>query len=162
MVSKNKAEVKLGTGKAWRSSWTETFSFYHHADSCPVESRGETKRLNSTKPCFPPRALETRMSHPPWGGCFYRLVAFDPFALRLANLPAQSLKKIWKGKQRGLYWEWCSWTAGVVSERKNFYYHVDIKSRERGTLFHKTGWNVAFYFRNVTVQPLWKTFLESH
>lgn len=65
-------------------------------------SLGETNRLKSTKPCFPPRGIETRMSHLPRGGCFYRLVAFDPFALRLANLPVLKSKKIWRGKQRGL------------------------------------------------------------
>ncbi len=65
-------------------------------------SLGGTKRLKSTKlishlgdwkpgcPIYPEVAASTGL----W--------PLTPFALRLANLPVQGLKKIWEGKQRGL------------------------------------------------------------
>lgn len=51
-------------------------------------------------------------------------------ALRLANLSVQRLKKSGKGNKEGLYWEWCSWTAGALSDIRNLYNHLDIKSCE--------------------------------
>ena len=114
----------------------------------------ETNRLKSTKPCFPPRGMETRMSHLPWGGCLYRRVAFDPFALRLANLPVLKSKKIWKGKQRGLIlrvMQLDSWS--LVGEKDLLLPCGHKKLWERNFISQKWAkcsmvWGEVFYFKS--------------
>lgn len=93
--------MQVRDGKVWCVSFTETFTFHHHADSCPVKSKKD-KKTQEHKACFPPRGLETRMSHLPWGGCFYRLVAFDLLCLETCKSACPKIEKIWEGKQRGL------------------------------------------------------------
>lgn len=70
-----------------------------------------------------PEGLETRMSHPPRGDCFYRPVTSDPsFALRLANQLRPTIaegrkKHVEKGKQRGLIlrvMQLDSWSPAVM------------------------------------------------
>ena len=138
--------------------WSTHFFFFFFCITVQTHvllSIGGTKRLTSTKPSFPPRGLKTRMSHLPWGACFYRPVTLDPFLpwdLQICPSRGWKKKKSGKGNKEDLYWEWCSWTAGASSDRKNFYHHVDIKSCERGTLFHRNGGEMwrgegeAFYF----------------
>lgn len=127
------------------TSFLDLNSFFITMQTHVLLSLGGTKRLNSTKPRFPPGGLETRMSHLPWGCCFYRLVAFDPLLpwdLQIC-LSKDWEKKIWKGKQRGLIlsvMQLDSWSL------------VDIKSCERRTLFYKQGWNVACRGRGLFLQ----------
>lgn len=101
MTCNSSGKVKDGKHMTRFLDWN--IHFFITVQTHVLLSLAGTKRLNCTKPLFPPMGLETRMSHLPWGGCFYiSLWPLTPFALRLANVPVQRLKKIWKGKQRGL------------------------------------------------------------
>lgn len=53
----------------------------------------ETTRITKTKPSFTPKGMETRMSHLPWGGCFHKLVAFDPFRLETCKSACPKMEK---------------------------------------------------------------------
>lgn len=122
------------------TSFLDLNSFFITMQTHVLLSLGGTKRLNSTKPRFPLGGLETRMSHLPWGGCFYRLVAFDPLLPWVLQI---CLSEDWEKKNleretKRTYTE-CD-AAGQLEPRG----HVDIKSCERRTLFYKKGWNVAW------------------
>lgn len=79
-------------------------------------SLGGTKRLTSTKPSFPPRGMETSMSHLPWGGCFYRLVAFDPFCLETCKSARPKIEKNLEKETKRTYTE--SDAAGQLEPRQ--------------------------------------------
>lgn len=138
---------KVRDGKVWQTSSTATFTFYTMQSDILLSLRGTNRQIDSRTQSLVSHPGEWKPGCPinPEVAASIGLWPLAPFALRLAKLPVQRLKKIRKGNKGDLYWGWCSWTAGALSERKNFYYHLDIKSCERGTLFHKRGWSVVWY-----------------
>ena len=131
--------------------WSTHFFFFFciTVQTHVLLSLGGTKRLTSTKPSFPPRGLKTRMSHLPWGACFYRPVTLDPFLpwdLQICPSRGWKKKKIWKGKQRGLIlrvMQLDSWS--LVRQKELLSPCGHKKLWERNFISQKWGRNVAWW-----------------
>lgn len=126
--NKSNPDVLRVKNEGWSQGWKrydEAVALKHSLVSLRLQthvllSLGGTKRLMSTKLSFPPRGLQTRMSHLPWGGCFYRPVTSDPFSLQTFKSVCPETEKTGKGNKEDFYCEIQPDSWGLVTEKELF------------------------------------------